>query len=104
MLFHNLLLAYRNFRRYKSTFIINLTGLSTGLACALLIYLWVYDELRMDQFHENDNRLFQVMQRSEKKSGDVNVFENTPGPLAQALTEELPEIEYAVPVMPRSGE
>ncbi len=41
MLKHNLLLFYRNFRRNKGTFMINLLGLSTGLACALLIYLWV---------------------------------------------------------------
>jgi putative ABC transport system permease protein len=104
MLFHYLKLAYRNFRRYKSSFFVNLIGLSTGLACALLIYLWVYDELGMDKFHDNERRLFQVMQRTVKKSGEINVFENTPGPLAQALVDELPEIEYAVPVMPRSGE
>src|SRR5687768_124862 len=40
---HNLLIAFRNFLRYKSSFLINLTGLSSGLACTLLIYLWVSD-------------------------------------------------------------
>ena len=51
---HNLLLIYRNFKRYKSSFLINLTGLSTGLACTLLIYLWVNDELSVDKFHITD--------------------------------------------------
>src|SRR5690242_1759871 len=42
---HNLLIIYRNFLRFKSTFLINLLGLSTGLTCLVLIYLWVNDEL-----------------------------------------------------------
>ena len=51
---HNLLLSYRNFKRYKSSFFINLIGLSVGLASALLIFLWVNDELNVDKFHEKD--------------------------------------------------
>src|SRR3970040_2612684 len=37
---HNFLISYRNFMRYKSSFLINIVGLSTGLACELLIYFW----------------------------------------------------------------
>ena len=44
MIKHQLLLILRGFIRYKSTFFINLIGLSTALACTLLIYLWVSDE------------------------------------------------------------
>ncbi len=54
MIRHNFLLTFRNFKRYKITFLINLIGLSSGLACALLIYLWVNEELSVDKFHEND--------------------------------------------------
>jgi hypothetical protein len=61
MIKHNLLIIIRNFKRFKSTFLINLIGLSTGLACALLIYLWVTDELAVDKFHKKDDRLYQVM-------------------------------------------
>ena len=50
---HNILITYRNFLRYKSSFLINLLGLSTGLACTLLIYLWVADELSVDKFDRN---------------------------------------------------
>src|SRR5262245_9718908 len=42
---HNLLISWRTFVRYKRSFLINLVGLSTGLACVLLILLWVSDEL-----------------------------------------------------------
>jgi len=91
---HNLLLTYRTFLRYKMSFFINLIGLSTGLACALLIYLWVYDELSVDKFHEKDSQLFQVMQRVYyAESVETNVA--TPGLLAEALAEEMPEVEYA---------
>jgi putative ABC transport system permease protein len=97
---HNVLLIYRNFKRFKSTFFINLLGLSTGLACALLIYLWVNDELTVDTFNEKDSRLFQVMQNTGRDAGNIQTMEVTPGLLAKALAEEMPEIEYAVSVVP----
>jgi putative ABC transport system permease protein len=101
MLKHNLLMIFRNFRRNKSSFFINLIGLSTGLACALLIYLWVNDELHVDKFHEKDRRLYEVMQNIQTPNG-MQTFEYTPGPLASALVNEMPEIEYAVSVIPIS--
>jgi putative ABC transport system permease protein len=94
MLKHNLLIIFRNFKRNKSSFLINLIGLSTGLACVLLIYMWVNDELNFDRFHEKNNQLFQVMQQFQH--GET--IEPTPGPLADALAAEIPEVEYAVPV------
>ena len=91
---HNFLLIYRNFKRFKSTFFINLIGLSTGLACALLIYLWVNDELHVDKFHEKDRRLFMVM-ANHKNVDNIVTFPNTPGLLAPALQQEIPGIDYA---------
>jgi putative ABC transport system permease protein len=99
MLQHSLLLFIRNIRRNKTSFFINLIGLSTGLACALLIYLWVQDELMVDKFHEKDSRLFQVMHNMHGPNG-IDTWENTPGLLAQALAEEMPEVEYAAAVIP----
>ncbi len=98
---HNLLLIYRNFKRFKSTFLINLIGLSTGLVCVLLIYLWVSDELNVDRFFENDNRIFQVMQNTKGESG-IQTMEATPTLLANALSAEMPEVEYALSVVPPS--
>jgi putative ABC transport system permease protein len=94
MLRHNLLLIYRNFKRFKSTFFINLIGLSTGLACLVLIYLWVNDELHFDKFHQKDSRLFQVMEHLPHADGIVTSAE-TPELLAETLAEEMSEIEYA---------
>ena len=96
---HNILLTYRTFKRYKTSFFINLIGLSTGLVCALLIYLWVHDELSVDKFLEKDDQLFQVMQNMHRTNG-IETIEATPGLLAKTLGEEMPEIEYAVAVIP----
>ena len=95
MLRHHLLIIYRNFKKFKSTFFINLIGLSTGLACALLIFLWVRDELGVDKFHEKDSRLVEVVEinRNPDRPG-VNNF--TTGILAEELADEMPEVEYAV--------
>ena len=97
MLRHNFLLTFRNFQRYKSTFLINLIGLSSGLACALLIFLWVQDELRVDKFHANDNRLYQVMEQREQ-GGETVFFQTTSGLTAEALVEDMPEVAYATTV------
>ncbi|HEX8424817.1 ABC transporter permease [Hymenobacter sp.] len=99
MLQHSLLLIYRNFKRFKTTFFINLIGLSAGLACALTIYLWVHDELSFDQYHEKGSRLFRVMENQRTAQG----IETRPGTsplLAEALAEEMPEIESAATVTP----
>ena len=98
---HNFLIIFRSLKRNQSSFFINLVGLSTGLACALLIYLWVNDELHVNTFNENNDRLFQVMQNSPDGS-EIQTTEVTPGILASSLAEEIPEVEYATSVVPAS--
>src|SRR5690606_26817984 len=95
MLRHNLLLIYRNFKRYKSTFLINLIGLSIGMACTLLIFLWVKDELNIDKFHENGSSIYQVMMQYKSEDG-IGVGPETFSILAETLAEEIPEVELAV--------
>lgn len=97
MLRHHLLLVFRNFKRHKSSFFINLIGLTAGLSCALLIYLWVSDEMQVDQFH--NKRLYQVMM-NEHLSDAINTRDGTPGPLAEAMAKEMPEVELAVLASP----
>lgn len=76
---------------------INILGLSTGLACALFIFLWVQDEMGIDAFHEKGDHLYQVMQ-SQPQVDDVAVGNWTPGPLAEAVKAELPEVKDAISV------
>jgi putative ABC transport system permease protein len=92
---HNLLIAYRNFLRYRSSFLINLVGLATGLACALLIYLWVADEISVDKFHKKDEQLYQVFANLRHTEG-TRTMENTSALLGESLKQEMPEVESSV--------
>lgn len=92
---HNLRLIYRSFVRFKSTFLINLFGLSTGLACVLFIYLWVTDELNVDKFQQGDASLLQVMARHESVNG-IDVGMEMAPVLGDVLKNEMPEVDYAV--------
>jgi putative ABC transport system permease protein len=96
---HNLLLTYRNFKRHKSTFFINLIGLSSGLACVLVIYLWANDELSFDKYHKNGGRLYQVMTNVKSEKG-IDTRKDTPHTLAEVLPAEMPEVEYAATTTP----
>lgn len=92
---HNLTIAYRSFLRNKSSFLINIFGLTSGLACALFIFLWVQNEKQIDGFHEKEDRLYVVMHKLPMTDG-VTVADWSPGPLAKALVEEIPEVEQAI--------
>ena len=98
MLKHILTIAFRSMKKHKSSFAINLIGLSTGLAFAFLLYLWVQDEKSIVKFHVNDNRLYQVMEKSTE-NGMIRIQDHTQGPLSEAMEKDLPEVENAVTVM-----
>ena len=89
-------MSYRSFLRYKSSFLINLIGLSSGLSAVLLIYLWVSDEIAMDHFHEKDERLYQVL-RNYTDQGTIYTEISNSDLLAPALAAEFPEVEYIIP-------
>jgi putative ABC transport system permease protein len=95
---HQLLIAFRNMKKFKTSFMINFLGLSTGLVCTFFIFLWVNDELHFDKFHENDKQLFQVMELSEE-NGEMIVHDGTQGILAETMAKDLPEVEHASSVM-----
>jgi hypothetical protein len=99
MLRHNLLLFYRNIKRQKGSFLINLVGLSTGLTCVILIFLWVQDELKVDTFHENGDRLYRVMENARKNNSIITSVESC-GPMAEVLAAEIPEIEAVAAIAP----
>jgi putative ABC transport system permease protein len=103
MLKHILTIAFRSIKKHKSSFAINLIGLSTGLAFSFLLYLWVQDERSIDKFHVNDSRLYQVMEKSTE-NGIIRIHDGTQGPLSEAMEKDLPEVENAVTVMNLSKE
>jgi len=84
-------IAWRNIQKHKGYSIINISGLALGLACCLLILLWVRDETSYDKFHENVPNLYRVIQ--ERSSV-------TCAPMAPALEAEVPEIVKATRYRP----
>ena len=96
---NHLRVAWRNLRKNGQFTVLNLAGLSIGLACTLLIGLWVHDEWQKDKFFQRDARLFQVLQNAFNGDGTVFTTEHTPGILAESLKKDLPEVELAATVV-----
>ena len=96
-------IAWRNLLKDKQFSFLNLLGLSTGIACALLIWLWVSDELSIDKFNKNDGRLYQVMKTAPTGDGAIVTYPSSPGLLAQSMAKELPEVALATAVRPGYG-
>jgi predicted permease len=94
-MFRNYLItALRSIFRQKGFSLINILGLAIGLACTLLILLWVQDELSFDKFHEHAGRLYRV-EEDQYYSGAVYHVNVTPYPSGPVWKEEIPEIEDA---------
>jgi len=87
-------IAGRNLSRYKGFSFINIAGLAIGMACSILIFLFVGDELSYDRFHEKVNRIYRVGQMGN--IGDRKfIGSTTQAPVAKTLVEEFPEVEAA---------
>src|ERR1700760_3795168 len=84
----------RNLWRNKSFSVINILGLAIGMASALLIGLWVNNELSVDRFYSKTDRVYQMYAR-ELTNGNVDVEGRTPSPLTQELRTKYPEVEDA---------
>ncbi|MCP4725893.1 MAG: FtsX-like permease family protein [bacterium] len=91
MLKNYLKITFRNLIKYKAFSAINISGLSIGMACCLLISLWVFDELSFDRFNDKSERIFRVTEILRYSSGDVKVA-STPAPLGPYLNANYPEI------------
>lgn len=92
-------IAGRNLIKDKQFTLLNVVGLSAGLACTILIFLWVNDELSYDKFFANDAQLYQLMER-QNTNGSIGISDGSSGLLSDAVKQQAPEVEYAAPVAP----
>jgi putative ABC transport system permease protein len=90
-------IAYRNILRNKSFSVINISGLAISMASAMLILLWVHNEMSYDNFYKNSSRLYQCWNRNKGNDG-INCWNVTPKPLSAALKKDYPEVEQATRV------
>lgn len=87
-----LLIALRNINRNRLFSLINITGLSIGLACVFMILLFVRDEFSYDRFHENGERIFRVALHRIYPDTEVD-YPIVPHSLGHTMKEDFPEIE-----------
>ena len=90
-------IAVRNLLRNKGFSLINIAGLAIGMASAILIFLWIDNEVSHDKFHEKKDRIY-IANNRDKFNGELWAWSQTPKPLAPALKQEYPEVEDAVRV------
>ncbi|MDH4271607.1 MAG: ABC transporter permease, partial [Candidatus Aminicenantes bacterium] len=95
MLGNYLKIALRNLGRHKGTSFLNIAGLAFGMACCILILLWVRDETSFDRFHVNADDIYRVLQEV-KFSDHETTWAITQGPLGPGLEKDVPEIARAV--------
>jgi putative ABC transport system permease protein len=95
MLQNYLKIAWRNLLKHKSFSLINILGLSIGIAACLIIFLYVHDEMNFDLYNVKKDRIVRVTTTLHTPESDV-ALSTSPAPLADALKRYYPEVEAAV--------
>ena len=90
-------IAVRNLLRHKGYSFINITGLAIGIACCLLIVLYVQDELSYDRFHEKADRIYRVTLHGRLAGNDIHAATSS-APMAATLMDDYPEVLVATRV------
>ncbi len=89
--------AFRNLWKNKGFSAINILGLAIGMASAILILLWMQNEIGYDDFHVKKDRIYEMWNRATF-SGALHSWHTTPKVLAAAMQRDMPEVEHAVRV------
>ncbi|MFC2158459.1 ABC transporter permease [Acidobacteriota bacterium] len=94
-------IAMRNIRKYKAYSIINIVGLAIGMACCVLILLYIQDELSYDRYHEHSDRIYRIVDSITVRGGEEHHFALTSAPIGPALKRDFPEVEEVMRLYPR---
>jgi putative ABC transport system permease protein len=92
MIKNYLKIAWRSLLKNKTTSFINITGLSVGMAAAVLIMLWVQNELNFDNYHNDADKIYRLTTHIPETGW---TWESTPLRMAETAKKEIPEIERA---------
>ena len=102
MFIKNLIVAFRNFKQQKGYSIINMFGLTAGIASCLVIFLFVTHEMGYDGFRSDVDRVFRVAVRSEGAPAEIGSA-TICAPVAQVLKDNFPEVEWVERILPVDG-
>ncbi len=86
--------ALRNIKRYKGFSFINIAGLAVGIACSLLILLYIQYEFSFDSFHQNSDQIYRILVNQDHYYQGKNQAAITPPPVGPAIKESFPEVSY----------
>ncbi|MEO1032591.1 MAG: FtsX-like permease family protein [Bacteroidota bacterium] len=87
-------IAWRNLAKHKAYALINLSGLTLGMTCVVLIAIYVHFEFSYDKHNENIDRIFRIVEQEQNdESGETEFYPLSPLPLTTALVNDIPEIE-----------
>ncbi len=89
---HFISITLRSLIRNKTYTLINIIGLAIGMACTLLIFLWVNHEMSYDKFHTNVDQIYRVVENQYYAGNEVFPVAVTPSPLASNLKENYSEV------------
>ena len=92
MIKHNIKRAFRNFRKDKSTFLINVIGLTIGLTVALSIFGWVIDELSYDKFHSKSDRIYRIINERFQNGELIQKGTITYPTISPTMVKDYPEV------------
>lgn len=85
-------IAWRNLLRNKSFSLLNIVGLSIGLAVTALLLIWINLEMGIDQFHKNKDRIYEVYNQAPV-DGEIWTWNSTPKIMASVIKKDYPEVE-----------
>ncbi len=98
MIKNYLKIAFRILKRQKTFSFINISGLAIGLACCLLLMLFIHYELSFDRFHKNAENMYRAAIKHDRALMGIQMMNVTPGILAPFLREECPEVTTATKI------
>jgi putative ABC transport system permease protein len=90
--------GWRNLIKHKTFSLINIAGLSIGIAVSFVILMYVQDELSYDKFNKNTDRIARIILKADINGGKINESNVMP-PVAQAMKKDFPEVEDATRLM-----
>ncbi len=89
--------AYRNLWKNKFHTLTNIIGLGFGLACCILIFLFIQHELSFNTYHENSDQIFRLAYRYIEGTGDIRYAGFVPDELDENFRNDIPQIKYITP-------
>ena len=93
-----IVIAWRNLTRNKAFSFLNISGLAIGMASAVLILLWIQNEISFDRFHKNRDYIYEAWNRGQMDD-KIQCWDNTPKILGLTLKKDYPEVEMVARTM-----